>query len=144
MAIINTGDTGPSLDIATDKVGFIIVKAREYDEKEADSEPDEGSNPTDDGNLDVLEDKKDDSVHAELLSFIRALNEDEKANLVALAWLGRGTFDIDEWDEALATARREHRTRLAEYLLSLPMLGDYLEEGLANFGESISDDIEIN
>ena len=144
MAIINTGDTGPSLDIATDKVGFIIVKAREYDEKEADSDPDEGSNPTDDGNLDVLEDKKDDSVHAELLSFIRALNEDEKANLVALAWLGRGTFDIDEWDEALATARREHRTRLAEYLLSLPMLGDYLEEGLANFGESISDDSEIN
>lgn len=144
MAIINTGDTGPSLDIATDKVGFIIVKAREYDEKEADSDPDEGSNPTDDGNLDVLEDKKDDSVHAELLAFIRALNEDEKANLVALAWLGRGTFDIDEWDEALATARREHRTRLAEYLLSLPMLGDYLEEGLANFGESISDDSEIN
>ncbi|HEY5347674.1 MAG TPA: DUF3775 domain-containing protein, partial [Rhizomicrobium sp.] len=89
MAIINTGDTGPSLDIATDKVGFIIVKAREYDEKEADSDPDEGSNPTDDGNLDVLEDKRDDSVHVELLSFIRALNEDEKASLVALAWLGR-------------------------------------------------------
>ena len=144
MTTIDTAQGTPSLDIATDKVGFIIVKAREYDEKEADSDPDEGSNPTDDGNLDVLEDKDDDSTHAELVSFIRALNEDEKANLVALAWLGRGTFEIEEWDEALATARREHRTRLAEYLLSLPMLGDYLEDGLADFGESISDDSEIN
>jgi len=76
------------------------------------------------------------------MSFIRALNDDEKAALVALAWVGRGTYGLDEWDQALQTARDEHGTRVAEYLLTLPMLGDYLEEGLDAFGESISDENE--
>jgi hypothetical protein len=58
---------------------------------------------------------------------------------VALAWLGRGTFDIDEWEEAKATARQEHNNRTGEYLSGLPLLGDYLEEGLDAFGESIVD-----
>ncbi len=61
----------PQLDIPTDKLGFIILKAREYDVKESDSDPDEGSNPTDDGNTDVLADKPDDPVREELLGAIR-------------------------------------------------------------------------
>ena len=48
------------------RLGFIILKAREFDVKEGDSDPDEGSNPTDDGNADVLEDKADDPVREEL------------------------------------------------------------------------------
>jgi hypothetical protein len=132
----------PSLDIATDKVAFIILKAREFDVKEGDSDPDAGSNPTDDGNADVLEDHSDDPVREELLAAIRGLDEDERAELVALAWLGRGTYDLDEWDDAVATARSEHRKRAGEYLLSLPLLGDYLEDGLAMFDEGIVDDDE--
>jgi hypothetical protein len=134
----------PELGIATDKVAFIIVKAREFDEKVEDSDPDEGSNATDDGEADVLEDKpeEEDATQFELMSFIRGLNDDEKAALIALAWVGRGTYGLDEWDQALQTARGEHGTRVAEYLLTLPMLGDYLEEGLAAFGESISDENE--
>jgi len=132
----------PSLDIATDKVAFIILKAREFDVKEGDSDPDAGSNPTDDGNADVLEDQRDDPVREELLAAIRGLDEDERAELVALAWLGRGTYDLDEWDDAVATARSEHRKRAGEYLLSLPLLGDYLEDGLAMFDEGIVDDDE--
>ena len=132
----------PSLDIATDKVAFIILKAREFDVKEGDSDPDAGSNPTDDGNADVLEDHSDDPVREELLAAIRGLDEDERAELVALAWLGRGTYDLDEWDDAVATARSEHRKRAGEYLLSLPLLGDYLEDGLAMFNEGIVDDDE--
>ena len=75
----------PHLDIPTDKLGYIILKAREYDVKESDSDPDEGSNPTDDGNADVLTDKSDDPVREELLGAIRALPEDERFQLVALA-----------------------------------------------------------
>ena len=130
----------PHLDIPTDKLGFIILKAREYDVKEGDSDPDEGSNPTDDGNMDVLTDNGDDPVREELLGAIRELNDDERVQLVALAWLGRGTYDLSEWRAALETARSEHKKRTAEYLLGLPLLGDYLEDGLSMFGDGIVDD----
>ena len=130
----------PHLDIPTDKLGFIILKAREYDVKESDSDPDEGSNATDDDNMDVLVDKSDDPVREELLGAIRELSEEERVQLVALAWLGRGTYDLSEWRTALDTARSEHRKRTAEYLLGLPLLGDYLEDGLSMFGDGIVDD----
>src|ERR1700761_8985590 len=124
------GTQEPSLNLPLDKVSFIIVKAREYDVKESDTDPDEGSNAIDDGQTDVLTDKSDDPVREELLGAIRALNDEERMRLVALAWLGRGTYDIDEWKEAVATAKGEHSRRAAEYLLTLPLLGDYLEDGL--------------
>ena len=73
----------PHLDIPTDRLGFIILKAREYDVKESDSDPDEGSNATDDDNVDVLMDKPDDSVREELLGAIRDLSEEERVQLVA-------------------------------------------------------------
>lgn len=130
----------PHLDIPIDKLGYIILKAREYDVKESDTDPDEGSNPTDDGNTDVLTDKPDDPVREELLGAIRDLPEDARMQLVALAWLGRGTYDKTEWHAALDTARDEHKKRMAEYLLGMPLLGDYLEDGLAMFGEGIVDD----
>ena len=132
----------PTLNLPLDKLGFIILKAREYDVKEADTDPEEGSNPIDDGQTDILTDKSEDPVREELLAAIRALNDEERIRLVALAWLGRGTFGIDEWREALATARSEHSRRTAEYLLSLPLLGDYLEDGLAMFDEGIVDDTD--
>ena len=129
---------GVELGINPDKVCHIIAKARAFDAKEGLSDPDSGSNAADDGMTDVLEDLPDeiDATRLELLEFIRALDEDEQINLVALAWLGRGTYDIDEWREALSLARTEHNKRTAEYLLKLPLLGDYLDEGLAAFGES--------
>lgn len=129
----------PALNLPLDTVAFIILKAREYDVKEEDSDPDEGSNPTDDGQTDVLADKADDPVREELLGAIRSLNDDERMRLVALAWLGRGTYGLEEWKDALATARSEHSRRTAEYLLGLPLLGDYLEDGLALFDEGIVD-----
>ncbi len=121
-------------------MGFIIEKAREFDVKEGDSDPDEGSNPTDDGNADVLEDQADDPTREELIGAIRELNDDERNQLVALAWLGRETYTIDEWAEAVDTAKSEHGKRAAEYLLTLPLRGEYLEDGLALFDDGIVDD----
>jgi hypothetical protein len=128
------------LNLPLDKVSFIILKAREYDVKEGDSDPQESSNPIDDGQADILTDNGEDPVREELLGAIRGLNEEERIRLVALAWLGRGTFEFGEWKEALATARSEHSRRTAEYLISLPLLGDYLEDGLAMFDQGIVDD----
>ena len=132
----------PALNLPLDKVSFIILKAREFDVKEESTDPDSGSNPIDDGQTDILTTKQDDPVREELLGAIRALNEDERMRLVALAWLGRGTYSKEEWRDAVATARSEHSRRTAEYLLSLPLLGDYLEDGLAMFDEGIVDDAD--
>lgn len=124
------------LGINTDKVCFVIAKARMFDVKEEVSDPDSGSNPTDEDMRSVLEDFASDPTFQELVEFIRGLDEEEQINLVALAWVGRGTFDKSEWAEALETARDAHNARTAEYLVGLPLLGDYLLEGLEAFGES--------
>ena len=96
----------PDLSISPEKVCFIIVKARQFDAKDAVTEPDPGSNASDDGMLEVLEDHSDDPVRAELASSIWALNVDEQIDLVALAWLGRGDGDLANWDEVRAEASR--------------------------------------
>jgi Protein of unknown function (DUF3775) len=129
----------PDLSISPEKVCFIIVKARQFDAKYAVTEPDPGSNASDDGMLEVLEDHSDDPVRAELASSIWALNVDEQIDLVALAWLGRGDGDLANWDELRAEASRAHNNRTASYLLGMPLLADYLEEGLSLFGESCAD-----
>jgi hypothetical protein len=126
-------------EISTEKVCYIIQKARMFDVKSEVSDPDSGSNPTDDDMRDVLEDFADDPTRQELVAFIRGLDEEEQIALVALAWVGRGTYSAAEWGEALDAARDAHNPRTAEYLLSLPILGDYLEEGLDAFDESCAD-----
>jgi hypothetical protein len=126
------------LGINPEKVRQVILEARMFDAKEEVSDPDSGSNPSDDGMADVLEDLADDATYKELTEYIRSLDEEEQVNLVALAWLGRGTYALEEWDEALAEARHAHNARTAEYLTSLPKLGDYLEEGLTAVEESES------
>jgi Protein of unknown function (DUF3775) len=136
--IINEGGrpAGIGLGINAEKVCYIISKARAFDVKEDVSDPDSGSNPTDDGMADVLENLADDPTYQEAVEFIRGLDEEEQINLVSLAWLGRGTYETGEWREALREARAQHNNRTAEYLMGLPLLGDYLEEGLAAFGEN--------
>jgi len=127
------------LGINSEKVCHVIVKARTFDAKEEVVDSDSGSNAADDDMRDILEDFADDATAAELVEFIRSLDEEEQVNLVALAWLGRGTYEASDWDEALGEARRAHNKRTAEYLVGLPMLGDYLEEGLAAFGANCDD-----
>jgi Protein of unknown function (DUF3775) len=103
------------------------------------TEPDPGSNASDDGMLSVLEDHTDDPVRSELIAMIRGLNEDEQIDLVALTWLGRGDGDLDDWQDLRAEAARAHNKRTAEYLLGMPLLGDYLEEALSQFGHSMEE-----
>jgi hypothetical protein len=127
----------PTLSISPEKVCFFIAKAHEFDVKDGVADPDSGSNGADDGMVDVLEDHADDATLQELTSFIDSLNEDEQIDLVALTWLGRGDGEIDEWNELREEAAYLHNKHTAAYLLGKPMLGDHLEEGLAQFGISI-------
>jgi hypothetical protein len=129
-------ETIPSLSISPEKICFIVVKAREFDVKDAVTDPDEGSNPSDDAMISVLEDHRDDPVAQELRGFIGALTEDEQVDLVALAWLGRGDGTLGDWPELRAEAQRAHNNRTASYLLGMPLLPDHLEDGLSQFGLS--------
>jgi len=126
----------PGLEISTDKIGFVIVKAREMAVKVA--AWDDGATSDHDAES-ILEDFSDDATQAEFKEFIRDLNEDEQVSLVALAWIGRGSFAPEELEEALTTARSEHTNRTADYLLGMPLLPDYLEEGLDRLGYSVED-----
>jgi len=126
----------PELSIPEDKLCFLINKAREFDVKDVVTDPGDSSNATDDAMLAVLEDHPDDPVRQEIASVIFAMSEDEQVDLVALAWLGRGDGTIDDWSALRAEASRAHNKRTASYLLGMPLLADYLEEAMSQFGMS--------
>src|SRR6478752_8450503 len=124
------------LEISPTKIGYVIVKARECAAKVA--AWDDGATSDHDAES-ILESFSDDATRAELKSFIQDMNEDEQISLVALAWIGRGSFGPEELEEALTTARSERTNRTADYLLGMPLLRDYLEEALDRLGYSVED-----
>lgn len=131
------GSGAVDLNIRPETVCFIIIKAREFDAKVEPVEEDPGSNEADSGEREILEDYADDPTLAELRGVIEALNEDEMLDLTALAWLGRG--DFESWDEARAMAQERYRGQGADYLIGIPALGDYVEEGFSALGYSCED-----
>lgn len=124
----------PTID--PDKVCHVIVKARALSAKTDVGSVDDASNMIDDDMLEVLEEGVDDATDQELAEFIEGLNIDEQIELVALAWIGRGSFTRDEWGEAVREARQAHSRRTVDYLMGMPLLGDYLADGLAEFGHT--------
>jgi Protein of unknown function (DUF3775) len=127
------------LTISPEKVFFVIVKAREFDAKDPVTDPNDGSNPTDDGEAAVLEDHRDDPTVQEIISFISAMSVDEQVDLVALAWLGRDDYTAADWASVREEAAAAHNKRTATYLLGMPLLGDFLEEGLSLLGYSLEE-----
>jgi hypothetical protein len=129
-------DPNPDVELAlsAETVCFLIVKAREFDVKDEVTVPDPGSNPTDDMDREVLEDHPDDPSEEEIRSTIDALSIDEQVDLVALAWLGWGDYDVKDWPAVRRDAADAHNNKTADYLLGMPLLGDYLEEGLSLVG----------
>jgi hypothetical protein len=127
------------MDIALDKVCELILRARALDVKEGVTDPASGSNPIDDGSTDVLTDAPDDMTESEVRDMIAGLNEDERHDLIALVYVGRGDFEPEEWGDAVRLAReREDANRIAtsDWLLGIPNLSDLLDEGLAATGRS--------
>ena len=123
-------------NISTEKVCFIIVKAREFDVKVAPEELDDASNASDDGMQRILEGYADDPTYEELRSFLVAQPDDDLKELLALTWIGRGDYGADDWGEVIGQIRDVREQRTVEYLFGTPLLGDYLEEGIAQFGLS--------
>lgn len=82
----------------------------------------------------LSEEEAEDMTEEELRELIDDLNVDEAAELVALAWVGRGDYEAAEWLQAVEAARARATSKTSKYLLGMPMLGDWLEEGLSAIG----------
>ena len=101
------------LELGADKIAFVILRARDYDH-----------GPDGRGGRNAFE----------LRDFIADLTEDEQAELTAVMWIGRGTFDADDLEEAISTARAEKTTPTEDYLMGEPHLADHLESGMEALG----------
>ena len=128
----------PDLQIQLDKVCFLIVKAREFDGKDVATDVDSGSNASDDNMRDVLEDLPGDAVEDEIAGMIDGMTDDERLDLVALMWLGRDDYAVEEWEALRQEAARSGTESTARYLMGTPLLGDHLEAGLAKLDLSCS------
>lgn len=130
--------------IATEKVCFIATMARELHAKVPPQEENPASDAVDDDFREILEDFAGDPMYQELREFIAALDEDEKVEVLALMWTGRGDFDASEWETATAEARDRADAREPAYLLGTPLVSDYLEDGLDAFDLSCADFDRLN
>ena len=126
-----------TLSVPMDTLAFIIEKAREFDAEVEVDDPDSGSNAADDNGVAILEDTADNPTEEELTAILAGLNADELAELLALVWVGRGDFDKQSWGEAINGARATRDMRIVPYLIGTPMLGDLVEEGLAELGYTV-------
>lgn len=133
-------DPAETLDISLETLAYLVLKARAFDAQAGVSDPDEASNPSDDRAVSVLEGQSDDPTAEELAAAIAALSQEEQTALVAVAWIGRGDFEAGEWEDAKVLARERRKGATARYLMGMPQLGDYLEEGAAALGVSLTAD----
>lgn len=131
-----------ALSIGPDTVRMLVLKAKavssgvndDYEDGH-DREVEYDGNMRDTHHHDGLQEEESEDLTArELRDLINDLNVDEAAELVALAWVGRGDFDAEEWNEAVVEARQRRNRRTSKYLMEMPLLGDYLEDGLEALG----------
>ncbi|MFN6955942.1 MAG: DUF3775 domain-containing protein [Acetobacteraceae bacterium] len=114
------------LGISLEAVATVIDHARAVQSADADAEPYDDEEP----------DTRDEGAERDALAaFIDELAEEEQAALIALAWIGRGDYEAEDWAEARRMAMERGAGRdTAAYLLSMDMVGDLLAEGLSAFG----------
>ena len=124
------------MDLATplETICRLIIRAREAEAQVPAIENDDEIDPTDsDDGFAVLEDEANEAVEEEIEALLDDLADDQLAEVLALAWVGRGTYDASEWDEALAEASDPDSEAPADQLMEMPMLAAYLDAGLAAF-----------
>jgi hypothetical protein len=126
----------PELRISTEKVCDFIETAREI----AGIVPSTAGDHTttgDDSKLETMEGDPDKDVRRiEAIAFIAGLNVEEQTDLLALIWLGRGDYDISEWDDAVSEAEGRIAARDPDYMIGDAALPAYLGDGLEAFEKS--------
>lgn len=87
----------------------------------------------------ILMSRELNRAEGELRAFLERLSEDEQAELVAIMWIGRESFDAEDLADAIATAKAEATVPCADYLLGSPHMSDHLENGLDALGISATE-----
>jgi hypothetical protein len=117
----------------------IIIRAKENEAQVPAQDPDEDADNVDDFDdeggeaLSVLEDELNTGVEEELRAILDDLADDQLAETLALAWVGRGTYDVTEWEDSCAEANDEDPESRIDELMDMPLLASHLEAGLAAF-----------
>ncbi len=117
----------------------LILRARELEAQvpaiDPDEDPDDVDDRDDEGDqaLSTLEDELNTAVEEEVTAMLDDLADDQLAETVALAWVGRGTYDASEWDDAFAEAGELDADERIDELLDMPLLASHLDAGLAAF-----------
>ena len=117
----------------------LIIRARELEAQvpavDPDDDPEDVDDLDDEGDqsLSVLEDELNTGVEEEVQATLDDLADDQLAETVALAWVGRGTYDTSEWDDAFGEANELSVDERIGELLDMPLLASHLEAGLAAF-----------
>lgn len=112
----------------------LIIRTRELEAQVPVAEADDEDDPSDsDDEFAVLEDESNDAVEQEMTALLDDLGEDQLQEMLALAWVGRGTYDASEWDDALEEASDRDAEDPIDQLLDMPTLAAYLDAGLAAF-----------
>ena len=132
------------LNTPLDTLCRLILRAKELEAQVPAGDPDEDPDDVDDleddgeggGTLSVLDDELNDGVEEEVQALLEDLAEDQLAEVLALAWVGRGTYDASEWDEAFAEASELGPDERIDELADMPLLAGYLDAGLAAFDYS--------
>ena len=118
----------------------LILRARELEAQVPALDPDEDADNVDDlddegesQGLSTLEDELNTGVEEEMRAMLDDLADDQLAEMLALAWVGRGTFDSSEWEDAMAEANDTDPESSIDELMDMPLLASHLEAGLAAF-----------
>ncbi|SDK52044.1 DUF3775 domain-containing protein [Microbulbifer yueqingensis] len=112
----------------------LIDLAKEFHAQEGVSFPDEPDNASGDWARQIVASHGGDKTFQEFKSIVEDLEPDQQQELVALLWLGREDYSLGEWQDALAQAADDWTPETAEYLVGHPLLANYLEKGLEQFG----------
>jgi len=121
------------LELNRDTVSFLIDKAHEFHAREDVMFPEEPETANEDLSRQMAFDYGGDPYYQELKNTIEDLEPDQQVSLVALMWLGRGDYSLEEWSEALSQAEERWNDHTADYLIGTSLLADYLAEGLEAF-----------
>lgn len=122
------------LNVNPETVCRLIELAQAYHVREPAAMPDDGGNAVDDWSQQMLSDDADNSSYDEFETVVKDLEPDQQQEVVALLWLGRGDYALEEWDGVVQQAKEQWSPETAGYLIDHPLLADQLREGLELHG----------